>query len=441
MPPLVHPCPVGSPMVLLATALLLSELLHPAFLLTPEHLDAPTPAPEPALHVKFDPSNMKLAWDCRENTTSVTCAMVPREGDRAVKKPRTKDCWCNFEDISLHRGVLLEVQVNTSERSFREKVLYTNPGGEGTAAHNFSCFIYDVDFMNCTWAKGPAAPGDVQYFLYIRDSKRKRERECPHYIQHLGTHVGCHLHNLSGLTFRNYFLVNGTSHAAGIQFFDSVLSTKEIERYGPPTNITICCNASHCLIRWDKPRTRRALSHSEFQYQLDIQRKNVPPDSTNPLIDVSGDLENQYHFPSSEPRAKHVVKIRAADARIPQWSAWSQPVEFGSEGADGSLVHVYLLVVLVTLLCALGLGFLCKRLVAGITALMEQMSRASACKQAKCPSLLKHRTFRRRNGSTPAREGDPEFKDRVRDVQDTPQARREGTVPTRNTVTPGRSIS
>uniref|UniRef100_A0A8C9B788 IL-3 receptor alpha chain N-terminal domain-containing protein n=1 Tax=Prolemur simus TaxID=1328070 RepID=A0A8C9B788_PROSS len=73
-------------MVLLVTALLLSELLDPVFLLTPEHLDAPTPEPEPALHVKFDPRNMKLAWDCRENTTSVTCAMVPREGDRAVKK-------------------------------------------------------------------------------------------------------------------------------------------------------------------------------------------------------------------------------------------------------------------------------------------------------------------------------------------------------------------
>lgn len=44
-------------------------------------------------------------------------------------------------------------------------------GGEGTAAQNFSCFIYNVHFMNCTWAPGRAAPDDVQYFLYIRDSK------------------------------------------------------------------------------------------------------------------------------------------------------------------------------------------------------------------------------------------------------------------------------
>uniref|UniRef100_A0A2K6EVM5 Colony stimulating factor 2 receptor subunit alpha n=1 Tax=Propithecus coquereli TaxID=379532 RepID=A0A2K6EVM5_PROCO len=314
-------------MVLLATAFLLSKLLAPAFLLTPEHLDPPTPDPEPSLNVKFDPRTMTLAWDCKENTTSGRCTMLLKEEDRVVKKPRKKECWCNFEDTPLHRGVLLEVQVNTSERSFREKVLYSNPGGEGTAARNFSCVIYDVDFMNCSWAKGAAAPGDVQYFLYIRDSKRKRERECPRYVQHLGTHVGCHLRNLSGLTFRNYFLLNGTSRTVGIQFFDSILSTKEIERYSPPANISVLCNASHCVIRWDKPRTRRALSHSEFQYQLDIQRKVIltQPDT----IDVSGDLENQYHFPSSEPRATHVVRIRAADARIPDWSPWSRPVEFG----------------------------------------------------------------------------------------------------------------
>uniref|UniRef100_A0A2K6EVN9 Colony stimulating factor 2 receptor subunit alpha n=1 Tax=Propithecus coquereli TaxID=379532 RepID=A0A2K6EVN9_PROCO len=219
-------------MVLLATAFLLSKLLAPAFLLTPEHLDPPTPDPEPSLNVKFDPRTMTLAWDCKENTTSGRCTMLLKEEDRVVKKPRKKECWCNFEDTPLHRGVLLEVQVNTSERSFREKVLYSNPGGEGTAARNFSCVIYDVDFMNCSWAKGAAAPGDVQYFLYIRDSKRKRERECPRYVQHLGTHVGCHLRNLSGLTFRNYFLLNGTSRTVGIQFFDSILSTKEIGSSG-----------------------------------------------------------------------------------------------------------------------------------------------------------------------------------------------------------------
>ncbi|XP_053436117.1 granulocyte-macrophage colony-stimulating factor receptor subunit alpha isoform X2 [Nycticebus coucang] len=356
-----HSYPVGSPMVLLATTLVLCRLLDLAFLLTPEPLDLPAIGPEPSLNVNFDPRNMKLAWDCQENTTSSKCLLLPNEGERVVKKPKKEECWCRFEDTSLHQGVLLEVQVVTSKRSLQEKLHYTNPGGEGTAAQNFSCVIYDVEFMNCSWAKGPAAPLDVQYFLYIRDSKRERERECPGYIQDSGTHVGCHLKNLSGLTFYNYFLLNGTSHVAGIQFFDSVLSTKKIERYSPPASVTIHCNVSHCLVRWEEPRTRQTLSHRDFRYQLDIQRKNIPPGSRNSLINVSGDLENKYSFPSSEPRAKHIVKVRAANARNPQWSAWSQPVEFGSEDPEHSLLHIYVLVVVGTLVCVLLLTFLFKR--------------------------------------------------------------------------------
>uniref|UniRef100_A0A2K6LHC5 Type I cytokine receptor cytokine-binding domain-containing protein n=1 Tax=Rhinopithecus bieti TaxID=61621 RepID=A0A2K6LHC5_RHIBE len=56
----------------------------------------------------------------------------------------------------------------------------------------------------------------------------RREIQCPYYIEDSGTHVGCHLGNLSGLTSRNYFLVNGTSQEIGIQFFDSLLDTKKI---------------------------------------------------------------------------------------------------------------------------------------------------------------------------------------------------------------------
>uniref|UniRef100_H0XZX2 Colony stimulating factor 2 receptor subunit alpha n=1 Tax=Otolemur garnettii TaxID=30611 RepID=H0XZX2_OTOGA len=383
-------------MVLLATALVLCRLLDLAFLLTPEPLDLPAADPEPSLNVKFDPRNMTLAWDCQENTTSSKCLLVAKEEERVVKKVRKEECWCRFADLSLHQGALLEVQVVTSERSMQEKLLYTNPGAKGTAAQNFSCVIYDVDFMNCTWAKGPAAPRDVQYFLYIRDSKREREKECPGYIQDSGTHIGCHLKNLSGLSFYNYFLLNGTSQTAAIQFFDSILSTKKIERYNPPANITICCNASHCLVRWEEPRTRQNLSHRDFRYQLDIQRKNISPGSRNSLIDVSGDLENKYSFPSAEPRAKHIVKVRAANSRDPQWSAWSQPVEFGklqfrqgwvqthhpsymgpapyslshrccpppcSEDPEDSVLYIYILVVVGTLVCALVLTFLFKRFI------------------------------------------------------------------------------
>lgn len=44
------------------------------------------------------------------------------------------------------------------------------------------------------------------------------------------------------------------------------------EQYNAPDNITVRCNESHCLIRWEQPRTRQPRSNMEFQYQLDIQR-------------------------------------------------------------------------------------------------------------------------------------------------------------------------
>ncbi|KAL4687962.1 hypothetical protein H8957_004740 [Semnopithecus entellus] len=310
-------------MFLLVTSLVLCELLHPAFLLIPEKSAS-------GLNVRFDARTMNLTWDCQENTTFSRCFLIDKKNRVVEPRVTNKECACTFRELCLHGGVTFEVHVNTSQRAFQEKLPYPNSGREGTAAQNFSCFIYDVDFMNCTWARGPTAPRDVQYFLYIQNSKRRREIQCPYYIEDSGTHVGCHLGNLSELTSRNYFLVNGTSQEIGIQFFDSLLDTKKIERFNPPGNVTVRCNTTHCLVRWKQPRTYQKLSYLDFQYQLDVHRKNTQPGTENLPINVSGDLENRYNFPSSEPRAKHAVKIRAADVRILNWSSWSEAAEFES---------------------------------------------------------------------------------------------------------------
>ncbi|XP_054329259.1 granulocyte-macrophage colony-stimulating factor receptor subunit alpha-like [Pongo pygmaeus] len=189
--------------------------------------DPRTVVPASSLIVTFDSRTMNLSWDCQENTTFSRCFLIDKN---RVVEPRlsNNECSCTFREIRLHGGVIFEVHVNTSQRGFQQKLLYPNSGREGTAAQNFPCFIYNVDFMNCTWARGSMALRDVQYFLYIQNSKRKREIRCPYYIQDSGTHVGCHLDSLSGLTSCNYFLVNGTSREIGIQFLDSLLDTKKI---------------------------------------------------------------------------------------------------------------------------------------------------------------------------------------------------------------------
>uniref|UniRef100_A0A2K5MTN1 Colony stimulating factor 2 receptor subunit alpha n=1 Tax=Cercocebus atys TaxID=9531 RepID=A0A2K5MTN1_CERAT len=257
-------------MFLLVTSLVLCELLQPAFLLILEK-------PASSLNVRFDARTMNLTWDCQENTTFSRCFLTDKKGRIVEPRVTNKQCSCTFREICLHGGVTFEVHVNTSQRAFQEKLLYPNSGREGTAAQNFSCFIYNVDFMNCTWVRGPTAPRDVQYFLYIQNSN-----------------------------------VDRTSGVQGCI----------LQRFNPPGNVTVRCNTTHCLVRWKQPRTYQKLSYLDFQYQLDVHRK----------INVSGDLENRYNFPSSEPRAKHAVKIRAADVRILNWSSWSEAAEFGSLG-------------------------------------------------------------------------------------------------------------
>ncbi|XP_025790482.1 granulocyte-macrophage colony-stimulating factor receptor subunit alpha [Puma concolor] len=285
-PPLGLPRPPSRPLGPLATTILFCMLLDPALPLTQEHQDVPTTEWVPSLNMKFDRRTMELSWDCKENTTYLECVMIHKEKGEIRKKPKNKDCHCNFSHDSLHGGVTFVVKVNSTQGPIPEKLVYANPGGEGTAAQNFSCFIYNVNFMNCTWAKGRAAPDDVQYFLYIQDFKEKRERECPHYVTDSGTHVGCHLHDLSGLTFRNYFLVNGTSRETAVQFFDTILSLKKIEIYSPPDNVSVDCNPSHCQILWDPPRTRHPSSAWDFNYQLRIQKQvsalGPGPDGVDP---------------------------------------------------------------------------------------------------------------------------------------------------------------
>ncbi|XP_036127216.1 granulocyte-macrophage colony-stimulating factor receptor subunit alpha isoform X1 [Molossus molossus] len=360
--PAAFPCFSGSLMGSLVRAVLVMVLLDPA-LLTQEHQDLSTMEPLPRLNMKFDPWKMKLTWDCKENTTAIQCGISDEENGPVTKKVKENECHCIFQNSIIHKGSKLLVKVNINQSQIREELIFTNAGENDTAAQNVSCSIYNADFMNCTWAKGRAAPGDVQYFFHIQDFKRGREIECPHYVEDAGIHVGCHLEGASGFSSNIYILVNGTSRTKGIQFFDDVLLLHRIEVYNPPSNITIHCNKSHCLIQWQKPRSRLNLSNREFQYQLDIHRQNSMEHSDHQLVEVSGDLENKYNFPSPQPAARHTVQIRTTNSRLLHWGAWSPPAEFGSEERAPSLAHVYVLVVLGTLVGVQMLCCLLKRLV------------------------------------------------------------------------------
>lgn len=328
--------------------------------------DLPALVPQGAseLNVTFDPGTWTLQWSCRDNVIVERCTAtdIGRNGRPRPRRMKPRDCRCKFMPLTLHLGVTLEVNANVNHRPVTEKLYYLNPGAEGSAAQNVTCFIHDAGVMTCLWGAGPAAPRDVQYFLHIRDTNGHVLMGCPTYLGgHL--HTGCRLDNLTLLPQHMHLTVTGSSQMADVMFYDVMLNTKLIERLSPPDNITVVCNSSHCAVTWSQPRTWAPMTFSDFRYQLDIQRQNPEPGSPNPKVCISSEEENRYEFPSPEPRPGHVLSMRAGDVRSERWSVWSPPVEFGSEEHVVARLHVYVTVVTVTLLCALGLGLACKRFI------------------------------------------------------------------------------
>ncbi|NWY55377.1 CSF2R factor, partial [Chionis minor] len=148
-------------------------------------------------------------------------------------------------------------------------------GLNGSAIENFSCVIYNVSLMNCTWQAGRDAPGDTQYFLYWQNSIYDNEMECELYIKdESGRNTGCRFQNVKTESERAYFLVNGSSKESLIQFYDEYILLYEIEILTPPLNVTAdCTRDSNCNITWQPPRISHMVPERCFEYEISIQNK------------------------------------------------------------------------------------------------------------------------------------------------------------------------
>ncbi|NXN35063.1 CSF2R factor, partial [Rhinoptilus africanus] len=148
-------------------------------------------------------------------------------------------------------------------------------GMNGSAIENFSCVIYNVSLMNCTWQAGRDAPEDTQYFLYWQYSRYDDAMECELYIKdENGRNMGCRFQNVTVRTgVAAYFLVNGSSNESLIQFYDKYIKLYDIEILTPPLNVTVNCirDSSGCIITWQPPVT----THPKkcFEYEIRIRNK------------------------------------------------------------------------------------------------------------------------------------------------------------------------
>ncbi|NWV97168.1 CSF2R factor, partial [Machaerirhynchus nigripectus] len=149
-------------------------------------------------------------------------------------------------------------------------------GMNGSAIENFSCVVYNIFLMNCTWQAGRGAPADTQYFLYWQNSRADEAMECELYIKDENCrNTGCIFEDVTIGTEKAYFLVNGSSKDSLIQFYDEYIDLYKIEILTAPLNVTAHCtrDSAGCIITWYPPLTSHVQRAKCFQYEISIQNK------------------------------------------------------------------------------------------------------------------------------------------------------------------------
>ncbi|XP_065711800.1 granulocyte-macrophage colony-stimulating factor receptor subunit alpha-like [Patagioenas fasciata] len=234
-----------------------------------------------------------------------------------------------------------------------------------SAIENFSCVIYNVSLMNCTWQAGRDAPGDTQYFLYWQNSRDDDEMECELYIKdENGRNTGCRFKNVRIETQKSYFLVNGSSKDSQIQFYDEYIQLYKTEKLMSPSNITVNCDETKddCIIQWQRPQISHSNKDKCFKYEINIKYKDNPEGKT--IYTSIQEGGNSHTFQRSNTRKKYLLKMRAAGSACfvsPAWGEWSTPVEFGNEEIISSSESILLVVAVATLLVTIVAISFCKR--------------------------------------------------------------------------------
>ncbi|KAM6316782.1 granulocyte-macrophage colony-stimulating factor receptor subunit alpha-like [Aegotheles albertisi] len=299
----------------------------------------------PITNVKMNWRKMELSWESSKNFSKYKCTIMDRDMESVQKEVNSPLCHFPVEQyVPLHKGVDFFIEVPNTNIS---KNCTFIPGGmNGSAIENFSCVIYNVSLMNCTWKAGRDAPGDTQYFLYWQNLRYDDAVECELYIKdENGRNTGCRFQNVKIEKQTSYFLVNGTSKDSLIQFYDEYVELYKIEILTPPLNVTSSCtrDSAGCIITWQPPLTSHVKNVKCFQYEITIQKKGeTKKEEKDPPVRVRN---NSYEFQNYNEKKKYILKIRASGKNClvsSNWGEWSEPIEFG-QGKDYFFVILFLI--------------------------------------------------------------------------------------------------
>ncbi|NWR27156.1 CSF2R factor, partial [Tachuris rubrigastra] len=124
----------------------------------------------PITNVNVDRRKMELSWESSKNFSMYKCTIM--DSHMEGPKEEVNSPLCRFPEklyMPLHKGISFVIEVPNTNISKNCTFL---PGGmNGSAIENFSCVIYKISLMNCTWQAGRGAPADTQYFLYWKNSR------------------------------------------------------------------------------------------------------------------------------------------------------------------------------------------------------------------------------------------------------------------------------
>lgn len=303
----------------------------------------------PITNVNVDWRRMELSWESSRNFSKYRCTIMNTDMEDRGEEVNSPLCSFPVElYFPLHKGVFFTIEVPNTNISKQCTFL---PGGmNGSAIENFSCVIYNIFLMNCTWQAGRHAPADTQYFLYWQNSRDEEEMECELYIKDENCrNTGCIFQNVSIGTEKAYFLVNGSSKDSLIQFYDEYIDLYKIEILTAPLNVTAHCtrDSAGCIITWHPPLTSHVEKAKCFQYEISIQNKDEPKEEKR-LSHVRND---RYEFQNYNEKKRYILKIRAGGANClvsSNWGEWSEPIEFG-QGNDYFIFVILFLIALGTI--------------------------------------------------------------------------------------------
>ncbi|XP_009664716.2 granulocyte-macrophage colony-stimulating factor receptor subunit alpha isoform X3 [Struthio camelus] len=228
-------------------------------------------------------------------------------------------------------------------------------GMNGTAIENFVCVIYNVSFMNCTWQVGTTAPGDTQYFLYWKSSRKEDFMECQNYVKdNYGRHTGCRFQNVTIENKMAHFLVNKSRNGQNIQSYKKKIALYKIEKLTPPLNVTVNCTGilHGCEIQWRPPRTSHVKRDACFKYEIVIENTADPEENTKDASKTKRNITGRFYiFQNFNAQKRYKVRIRATDNGClvsTNWGDWSTPVEFGREHLTSASGYSLVLPLVVT---------------------------------------------------------------------------------------------